>query len=171
MLVMTHNTKIEDAKIDVRGTDLQQFFCHYSDIKLKINWESLVPNIDESGTLLMQIWKHEQKINNQIMLLSLFSVQLKSNYFTGFIFTLFFSVPGWIMCHLMESEERHVHREVEQGLIISLNACLTGNIKYHQESFENSTKKLWIESQETWILVPVLPLSSHMIWTNHLLFY
>lgn len=38
------------------------------------------------------------------------------------------------MYHFTESEESHVHREVEQGPIISLIACLTGNIKYHQET-------------------------------------
>lgn len=48
---MTYNTKIQGkpAKIDVKGTNIQQFFHHYSETKLKINWESLVPNIDDSG--------------------------------------------------------------------------------------------------------------------------
>lgn len=53
------------------------------------------------------------------------------------------------MYPLIESEERHVRREVEQGPIISLIACLTGNIKYHQESCQNSVKGLWIKSQGT----------------------
>lgn len=52
MLVVTYMTKIQGkpARIDVGGTRLQQFFHHYSEIKLKITWESLVPKTDESGT-------------------------------------------------------------------------------------------------------------------------
>ena len=47
----------------------------------------------------------------------------------------------------IESEEDHAHREVEQGPIISLIACLTGNIKCHQEFCQNSIKEFWIKSQ------------------------
>lgn len=43
----------EPAKIDVEGPNFQQFFYDYSEIKLKINWEPLVPKIDELGTQLM----------------------------------------------------------------------------------------------------------------------
>lgn len=52
------------------------------------------------------------------------------------------------MCPLIESEEEHAHREVEQGPIISLIACLTGNIKCHQEFCQISMKDFWIKSQE-----------------------
>lgn len=70
------------------------------------------------------------------------------------------------MCHLKESEERHVHREVEQGPITSVIACLTENIKYHKESCQKPIKGLWIKSQEAQIPVPVLQFSSHMIWVK-----
>lgn len=87
----TNSIKIQrkPARIHVGGLNLQQFSHHYSHIKLKINWESLVPKIDESGSQLMQMRKYERKTtNNQITLLTLFSGQLKQNYFSDLIFTL-----------------------------------------------------------------------------------